>query len=62
MVNDFIPASIFYEVAKPFIFISAILFIAIVVAVVLFFHKKYLPVIFLGCVAFILNQVFVHLC
>ncbi|KQR72237.1 hypothetical protein ASF92_02785 [Pedobacter sp. Leaf176] len=61
LVSDFIPASVFYEVAKPFIYISTFYFLSIIIVAILFLRKKYLPVIIFGCVAFILNQIFVHL-
>ncbi|MCZ4224478.1 hypothetical protein [Pedobacter rhodius] len=61
LVSDFIPASIFYEVANPFICISVVLFMAVIAAFILFFRKKYLTVIILGVAAFFPNQIYIHL-
>ncbi|WP_293304826.1 hypothetical protein [Pedobacter sp. UBA5917] len=58
LVSDFIPSSIFYEVAKPFIYISTVLLLVNIVAFALFFKRKYLTVIILGSIAFCLNVLY----
>lgn len=52
LVSDFIPGSIIYDVAKPYIYISSVLVFANIIAFLLFFLKKYLPVIILVVLLF----------
>lgn len=61
LVSDFIPSSIFYEVAKPFIYISTVLLLVNIVAFVLFFNRKYLIVIIISSIVFCLSGLYTFL-
>jgi len=61
LVSDFIPSSIIYDVAKPHIYISSVLVFANIIAFLLFFLKKYLPVIILGSIAFCIHGAYIFL-
>jgi hypothetical protein len=58
LASDFIPGSIFYEVTKPFIYISAVLLLANIIAYVLFYKRKYITVVILGGIIFCLNGLY----
>lgn len=61
LVNDFIPNSVLYEVAKPFIYISITLITINLISFLLFFQKKYIAVVCLGCISFCLHQLYILL-
>jgi len=61
LVNDFIPYNIIYEVAKPYIYTSSVLIFANITALILFFLKKYLPVVILGNITFCIYVVYIYL-
>lgn len=61
LVTDFIPNSIIYDVVKPYIYISSVLVFANIIAFLLFFLKKYLPVIILGSIAFYIHGAYIFL-
>lgn len=61
LVSDFIPNDIIYEVAKPYIYISSVLVFANIIAFILFFLKKYLPVVIMGSIAFCIHGVYIFL-
>jgi hypothetical protein len=54
LISNFIPNSLIYDIAKPFIYISSILFLVNIIAHILFFKKKYItPVILCGITLFL---------
>ena len=61
LVSDFIPNTLIYEVAKPFIYISSILFLVNIIAYVLFFKRKYLTVVILGGISFCIHGLYFFL-
>ncbi|WP_406825075.1 hypothetical protein [Pedobacter sp. KACC 23697] len=61
LVSDFIPNSLIYNIAKPFIYISSILFLVNIIAYILFFKRKYITVVILGGISFCLHGLYLLL-
>jgi len=61
LVSDFITNSLIYNIAKPFIYISSILFLVNIIAYILFFKRKYITVVILGGISFCLHGLYLLL-
>lgn len=61
LISDFIPNSLVYHIAKPFIYISSILFLVNIIACIFYFKEKYQAVIILGCLAFCLHGLYLFM-